>query len=127
LPFDVIPTYDDFLAVPYFDRTDAGLIGKPYLMGVDGLNNSIYFMGMWNQRNSLKQVLCDLLETAGIDKEEYLFADVFPLINFSTKFGGALSKRLHLTTLGRQILIWGIQKQYHEFISLVTNVKIRLE
>lgn len=127
LPTNRIPTYDELIGIQYYDQTDPDYIGMPYLMGDDEYGNSIYFMGMWNQRQALAGTLEKLLIAAGISPDKYILQDSFPVLNFSTKVGGALSKRLLITSLGRRISVWGIQRRYPQFVSLVENVKKRLE
>lgn len=127
LPTNRIPTYDELIGIQYYDQTDPAYIGMPYLMGDDAYGNSIYFMGMWNQRQALAGTLEKLLKAAGISSDKYILQDSFPVLNFSTKVGGALSKRLLITSLGRRISVWGIQRRYPQFVSLVENVKKRLE
>lgn len=126
LPADKIPSYDQFLALPYYDRTAPRLIGTPYFMGMDEYGHRVFFMGMWNQRIVLSGAIRQLLTISGIQDREYILQDAFPLITFSTKFGGALSKRFCLTYLGRRLSVWGIQRRYGEFIDLVKGVKSRL-
>lgn len=96
-------------------------------MGQDKQGNCIYFMGLWYQREKLVHTIMTLLDLAGIETSEYIFQDVFPIINFSTKCGGALSKRLHLTNIGCRISIWGIQRRYYEFVALVEKLKMQVE
>ena len=127
LPSERIPTCGEFTRLPYYDRTPPELVGQPYFMGPDEFGNSIYFMGFWSQRQKLADVLTSFLEVGGISRAEYILQDAFPLINFSTKLGGLLSKRYRLTGFGRRITIWGMQRQYPQFVSLVTEVKRRLE
>ncbi|WP_416334045.1 DUF3189 family protein [Anaerospora hongkongensis] len=38
-----------------------------------------------------------------------------------------LSKRYSFTRVGRSLTIWGMQRQYPEFVKLVHSVKNRLE
>ncbi|MCX7779822.1 MAG: DUF3189 family protein [Negativicutes bacterium] len=127
LPSDRVPTFQEFLSVPYYDQTSPELVGKPYFMGHDGHGHAVYFMGMWNQRQALSSVICEMLEAAGISPSNYILQDSFPLLNFSTKLGGALSKRFLITSVGRKISVWGIQRRYKDFVSLVESVKQRLE
>jgi hypothetical protein len=127
LPADRIPTYEEFLAVPFYDRTPPGLIGRPYYMGLDKKGNKTYFMGMWSERRSLAVAIEELLDSLGVERGSYLMQDAFPLLNFSTKFGGLLSKRYHLTQLGRRITVWGIKRQYARFVQLVREVGARVE
>lgn len=126
LPADRVPAYSEFVALPYYDRTAPRLIGSPYLMGQDEYGHSVYFLGLWDQRQPLMAAVGALLATAGVDEQARLFQDAFPLINFSTKIGGLLSKRYRLTNLGRRITVWGMQRQYPAFVEMVADVKNRL-
>lgn len=96
-------------------------------MGDDAKGNAVYFMGMWNQRQPLSTALQKLLLAGGISADAFIFQDSFPVLNFSTKIGGVLSKRFFITSLGRKVSVWGIQRRYPEFVSLVEGVKKRLE
>jgi len=68
-----------------------------------------------------------LLDAAGVERSQYFLQDAFPLINFSTKIGGLLSKRYRLTSLGRKITVWGMRRQYWRFVEMVTEVKNKLD
>ncbi|WP_312421734.1 DUF3189 family protein [Anaerospora hongkongensis] len=127
LPIDRIPTAQEFLSIPFYDRTPPQFIGKPYLMGCDEKKHQVYFMGMWNQREKITSTIQSLLDIAGCQQSSFILQDAFPLINFSTKCGGLLSKRYSFTRVGRSLTIWGMQRQYPEFVKLVHSVKNRLE
>ncbi len=127
LPNDRVPGYDEFVALPYYDRTPPRLIGSPYLMGRDEFGHSVYFLGLRDQRLPVMAAVDALLASAGVRESDRLFQDAFPLINFSTKIGGLLSKRYSLTGLGRRITVWGMRRQYPAFVALVAGVKKRLE
>jgi len=75
----------------------------------------------------LPSMIKTILMAGGIPTEAFVLKDSFPLLNFSTKFGGALSKRFMITSLGRRISVWGIQRRYPQFVSLVEDVKKQLE
>jgi hypothetical protein len=123
LPVHRLPSYSELTALPYYDRTDPGQVGAPYFMGSDEQGNSIFFIGLWNQRQNLTASIQSLLDAAGVERNSYLLQDAFPLINFSTKLGGLLSKRYRLTSLGRKITVWGMRRQYWRFVDLVARVK----
>lgn len=95
-------------------------------MGQDEYGHQVYFMGLWNQRDQLIAAANELLRGAGVPPSAYYFQDAFPMINFSTKVGGLLSKRYRLTTLGRRITVWGIQRRYPSFVAMVEGVKKRV-
>lgn len=109
--------------LPFYDQTKPELIGRPYLMGVDEFGNRVYFMGMRTERQAVTHAIRTLLQMAQISADDYILQDSFPLINFSTKLGGALSKRFEITWIGRKISVWGIQRRYPQFVELVQRVK----
>lgn len=127
LPSDRIPDEGEFISINYYDQTSPEKIGQPYFMGVDENNNNVYFMGMWNQREVLTTTLRTVLAIHGYQQNDYILQDAFPLISFSTKFGGLLSKKWRLTQLGRKLTIWGMRRQYPKFVQLVQDVKMRLK
>jgi len=127
LPADRVPLYKELVALPYFDKTQPALIGRPYYVGTDEWDNEVYCMGLWNQRENLRQVIQILLALAQVSPSEFLLQDTFPLITFSTKMGGAMSKRCKLTLLGRRLSVWGIQRRYMDFVRLVDQVKARFK
>jgi hypothetical protein len=126
LPCERLPAYQEFAALPYYDRTRPEFIGTPYLMGRDEHGNEVYFMGLWDQRDKLIAAAGELLASAGVAPSAYHFQNAFPLITFSTKVGGLLSKRYRLTALGRRITVWGIKRRYPSFIAMVQAVKKRV-
>jgi hypothetical protein len=123
LPKWRVPTLDEFLAVPYYNGSVPELVGTPYFMGYDEFGCRIYFMGMWNQRKNITTTLKILLGAAGITENRYILQDAFPLINFSTKIGGLLSKRYRFG-FGGKMTVWGMQRQYFKFVELVESVKV---
>lgn len=127
LPENRVPSKNEFLAVPYYDATKPDMIGQLYFMGCDTSGNQVYFMGMRNQRRQVLSILQQILELGGRLPDSYIFQDAFPLINFSTKCGGLLSKRWHLSTIGRSLTIWGIQRQYPQFVKLVNDVRQQID
>lgn len=96
-------------------------------MGTDEKDRQVYFMGMYNQRMQIREIIDTVLQLAGLSSRDYFLQDAFPLINFSTKFGGLISKKYSLTNIGRTLTIWGIQRRYPDFVTMVENVKNQLE
>lgn len=125
LPSGRIPEPEEFSALRYYDKTPPDNIGQPYFMGDDEAGNHVYFMGMRNQRENITAVIKSMLLLSGWQEDEYILQDAFPLINFSTKFGGLLSKRWYVTNLGRSLTIWGMRRQYPMFVTMVAQVKAK--
>ena len=127
LPSDRVPSFEEILALVHYDDTTPENVGVPYLMGEDEFGNPVYFMGLLNQRDKLLSCILQVLMVAGINKNSYIFQDTFPLITFSTKIGGILSKRYAIIHAGRWLTVWGIRRRYWDFVFLVNAIKARLE
>lgn len=109
--------------MPYYDRTAPRYIGTPYFVGSDENGRDVYCLGLWANYEELVTALTQFLSCLGLAKDSYLFVNAFALINFSTKLGGVLSKRLGIIALGRLLSVWGIRRRYADFRQLVGMVK----
>lgn len=123
LPVQRIPTVAEIMAVPYFDQTNRDMVGTPYLMGQDEFGHEVYFMGMRSGSTIVKKAIYSFFHVSQLPLEQVRFIDALHVINFSTKIGGGLSRRLGCICIGRRLSAWGIQQRYHGFIDLVREVK----
>jgi len=126
LPLERVPDLDEIMAVPYFDQTTSALIGTPYLMGYDEYKNEVYFIGMRRSSELVKRAIYSFLNLCQIPQEQARFIDALHVINFSTKIGGGLSRRLGCIRPGRWLSAWGVQRCYPDIVELVNKVKIDL-
>ncbi|MGB9813135.1 MAG: DUF3189 family protein [Thermovenabulum sp.] len=126
LPKDRIPKDEEFLKIPYFDKTDNYEIGTPFLMGKDEYGNEVYIIGMTNEREMIKKTIISFLKESGIDLNQIHMVDTLHLVNLKTKIGGLLSRRFKLVNVGRPLTIRGIQEKYFDFVNLVMKVKRRM-
>jgi hypothetical protein len=123
LPLQRVPTQEEIMAVPYYDRTTPEMIGTPYLMGYDEFGNEVYFIGMRRGSKLVKQAILSFMHICKLPHEQVHFIDALHVINLSTKIGGGLSRRLGCICFGRRLSAWGIQRCYQGFVDLVQHVK----
>lgn len=123
LPQYRTPTYREIVALPYYDRTEPRYIGTPYFVGKDEDGRPVYCLGLWACHEELVAAMRLFLQCIGIGRSMYLFVNAFALINFSTKLGGMLSKRLGFVAIGRVLSVWGIRRRYAKFVQKVMTVK----
>lgn len=126
LPTNRIPTKEEILNVPYYDQSPKESRGVPIYIGTDEKLREIYALGMGPYRNEYTKIAYNFSFQIGKDKKKDIqIINVVPLLSFSTKVGGFLSRRLGFIKMGRPITVRGIQKRYDFFIHLVKDVKER--
>lgn len=123
IPTDKIPTAVDFQNLPHYDKTPSDKIGTPFFMGSDEYENNIYIIGMGPDRDLVKKTIKSYLKYNDRYLEDSLMISTLECVNFKTKLGGFLSRRLGFVSLGRPLTIKGIQEKYYDFVKLVKKVK----
>jgi len=126
LPIDHIPTKEEILNVPYYDQSPKESRGTPIYIGTDEELRKIYVVGMGAYRKEYTEIGYNFAFQLNNDvKRNIQIINVTPLLRFSVKVGGFLSRRAGLIKLGRPLTVVGIQKNYNLFVELVTDVKKR--
>ncbi len=118
-----LPSQEDLIKLPHYDKTESYEIGNIYYMGRDEEDNDIYIMGVGTAKIIVPRVIWGLLDIYGISKDGLMLVDTLPDAHILTKIGGFLSRRLHLISLGRPLTVTGIQRQYFGYVDLVRKVK----
>ncbi|TCL69340.1 uncharacterized protein DUF3189 [Hydrogenispora ethanolica] len=122
LPMERIPTVREITSLGEFDKADSSDRGIPLYMGKDPHGNEVYVLGFGSQRSlSLETLYFILHERANL--KEWRFFDTLATINWITRIGGFLSRRLKMVTPGRTIVAWGIRGSYWRLVRLVKKVK----
>ncbi|HZJ76179.1 MAG TPA: DUF3189 family protein [Oscillospiraceae bacterium] len=126
LPFHRVPTGEEILNIPYYDQSPKENKGMPIYMGTDTELRKVYALGMGPYRSEYTKIAYNFaFQLAGKNKEDIRIINVVPLLSFSVKLGGFISRRVGLIKLGRPLTIWGIRKRYDLFTELVKDVKKR--
>lgn len=123
LPSDRFPSAKEIESLPHFDKTDSCEIGTPFFMGVDEYETEIFITGMTNERQLVKKTIYSFLRHSGIDESDLMMIDALKYVNFKTRIGGFLSRRMGLVALGRPLAIKGILEKYTDFLLLVKQTK----
>lgn len=123
LPSDRIPSAQEIMATPYFDRTDSREIGTCFFVGRDEDGREVYIMGMGPGREVVKRAILSVLKVFGIDTREFALVDALPSAGLLVRTGGILSRRLGLVRLGRPLVVRGIQRNYWAFCDFVRSTK----
>lgn len=83
-------------------------MGIPKYMGTDTQGNQVFVLGRGPAGRLVEETLRSILFAGGFAEEEILFIDLQPHLNFCTRLGGFLSRRLGLIFPGRQLAAVGI-------------------
>lgn len=123
-----IPTSEEFLQVPYFDKGRKEEVGRLIFFGTAQGGVEVFAMGMGRGSQVLKNVLSCFLQDDGVSSWDFLLVNTLSRVNLPTRVGGFLSRGLGLVSFGRPLILWGMKASYYSFVQLVEEVekKIRL-
>jgi hypothetical protein len=123
LPQDRIPTAEEFMALPRFDRAEKKDHGRIQLAGIDEFGNTVYTFAREYTEKVTIPALKDLYVLIKGDLNGLILVNMKPTINLLMKIGGYSSRRWHLVKFGRPIVIKGTQKAFFNIVRLVDQVK----
>ncbi|MFZ5686747.1 MAG: DUF3189 family protein [Bacillota bacterium] len=119
----LIPSGQNLMNIPYFDRQTAADHGIFRFMGLDEEKNEVYIIGRRNYKN-FEPLVRGLADMLGINQEEIVLINTMPCVTWTMMLGGFLSRKLGWIKLGRPIVIHGTQQAYAQFHTLVDQVKV---
>lgn len=119
-----IPSTDELMKLPYYDKTTDADFGTLRYMGTDEFSNDVYVLGKKSLANRYSQVLQGIAEIVGA-QDQLLMVDCMARVNWSMKLGGFTSRRLRLVSIGRPVVTWGTRKEFGHLINLVETVRFR--
>lgn len=126
LPPDRPPSPDELWSVRYFDKQDAADAGRIRLMGTDAKGNRVYILGRRNDIKVITRAVAGVSRLMGIwRKDEVLFVDTLPCVNWFMRIGGFLSRAARFKRLGRPIVIYGTQRAYPALVALAGDTRAR--
>lgn len=125
LPSDKLPSLDMFMQIPYFD----GQINKDHgylrFMGNDEDGHQIYIVGRRNFATVLENCYYDLEKLFGF-KDKILLIDVMPYVNWYMVVGGTASRKFGWVSIGRPIVLKGVQHAFFKIAALVDEIKLKI-
>ncbi|HEY8417965.1 MAG TPA: DUF3189 family protein [Limnochordales bacterium] len=127
LPRDRVPSADQLLRVPRFDRVDGASRGRLTLVGIDGRGNPVYVVGRGNTAlAALRNTIETTLRLAGRADLPLLLVDTLGCVNGLMRIGGYLSRALGLVPIGRPLVVLGTQLTYPRLVRLVEQAEAAL-
>ncbi len=126
LPLDVVPSVDDILKIPLFDRLEKKDQGRLIYHGRDEYDNDVYTICRRNVPDLVSHALESVFEMAARDPREVLCVDTAPATNAWMQVGGAGSRRLGFVTLGRPMVAYGILRAYPKIVAIVHRTKCKV-
>ena len=118
LPRHRLPTLEEMMALPYFDKTTDEDFGAVKFMGVDEYNNEVYCLGKKSLGDRYSNLLTGIAGILG-KEGEVLAVNTMNRVNWFMKLGGYASRRAGLVALGRPVLGRGTRQAFFELLNLV--------
>ncbi|PTM58665.1 DUF3189 family protein [Desmospora activa] len=121
LPTERLPTKEEVLHLPDFDRARSEEIGTLFFKGEDQRGTMVYTVGFGHHWEAGVRALRSMLEIHGA--EGFHLVRALDSITWLTKVGGSLSRHYGWPAVGRPLAAWGIRRSYPKLLALVDGVK----
>jgi hypothetical protein len=119
---DRVPSPDELLALPLYDKQDGKDYGRIAAYGRDEAGNEIFVLGRRSYVQAPEMVFCGLRSAFKV-AEPVKLVDTATTLNWQMKVGGYLSRGLGLKAIGRLIVTWGSHLAYPRVVSLVETIR----
>lgn len=123
LPMDRVPSTKELISLPTFDKITKDELGHLIYIGEDEFNIKVYTLGRKYAPNIVIPALQDMYSILNKDNTELLIVDTKPTVNFLMNVGGFTSRKLHLVSIGRPIVLKGTQQAYMNIVNVVKSIK----
>ncbi|MDD3852322.1 MAG: DUF3189 family protein [Syntrophomonadaceae bacterium] len=119
-----IPSAEELMAIPYYDKTVNGDFGHIRFMGVDEYNNRIYVLGKKALGDRCNNILVGISRILGAS-EKVIPVNTMTSVNWFMKLGGFGSRRLGIVWPGRNMVSYGTQKAFFDLVNLVEITRFK--
>lgn len=119
-----IPSQEDLVRIPYYDKTTDADFGIIRYMGTDEEGNDVYVFGKKTFSNRYMALLMGIAGILG-EQDQVVLVDCMNRVNWSMKLGGFTSRRLGLTPIGRPIVTWGTRRAFAQLVNLVEITRVK--
>ncbi len=120
-----LPSLDDLLDLPIFDKTSDADFGVIRKVGDDERGHEVYVLGKKNLGDRYTEILEGTADILGV-KESLLAVDVITRVNWLMKIGGYSSRKLGLVGLGRFFLLHGTRQAFFQIVNIVEITKTKI-
>lgn len=126
LPNNRVPSVEEILGAPMFDKLESKHIGRLIHQGIDEYGNNVYTLSRLYYEYIVKNAINSIPSMLGLKENEIVLADTSPTVNFLMKLGGGASRKLRFVSFGRPIVGYGTMKAYEDIVALVNKVKVKI-
>ncbi len=126
LPMDRIPSSNEILEVPMFDKLEKHQKGRLIFHGIDEYGNDVYTLSRQYYEHPMKNAIKSVPKMIGLPEDEVALINTTPSVNFYMKLGGSCSRVLKMVTFGRPIVAYGTTKAYSNIVDIVNKTKLTI-
>lgn len=119
-----LPSYEEMMQLPYYDKTNNNDFGSIRFMGIDEFGNEVYVLGKKSLGDRFTNILNGVAEILG-NKNEIMVVNTMSRVNALMKIGGFISRRLNIIFIGRPLVIYGTRKSFFYLVNLVEITKLK--
>ncbi|WP_411680507.1 DUF3189 family protein [Clostridium thailandense] len=123
LPIDSIPTKEQLVNLPTFDKLTKSQMGTLLYIGEDEFGTKVYTIGRKYKPKLVIPAIESMYAIAHGNTNDLLVIDTHPTVNIWMKIGGFSSRALNLVSFGRPIVTYGTLKAYEDISNIVRKVK----
>lgn len=120
---DRIPTNDELMALPLFDRVTKAEQGCLVFMGADGEGHEVYIIGRGSSGIIVERALASGMVLAGGADACTMFVETLRHVNWWMRIGGFFSRALGWVSLGRPLVLYGTRRAFPQLVKLVDQTK----
>ncbi len=125
IPNDKVPSKDEVMKVPMFDKLSFQDRAKIVYRGTDEDGNKVFTLGHGIHKKMvfcLQNAIYMLHQQYGFN-ERLVLSSTSPTVPLSMTFGGFFSRALKLKFIGRPLLVKGARKNFKKMVKLVEITK----
>lgn len=119
-----LPTGEELMKIPYYDKTMKGDFGSIRFMGTDEFGNDVYVLGKKSLGDRFSNVLMGVARILGAE-DQILAVNCMNRVNWSMKLGGFTSRQLGFPFLGRPVVTRGTQRAFMRITNLVEITRLK--
>ncbi|HDK7139442.1 DUF3189 family protein [Clostridium botulinum] len=127
LPSNTVPSKEDLLKLPTFDKLTKKDVGHLKFIGIDEFGHKVYTIGVRYKPNIVIPALRDMYTELKGSGNDLILVSSQPFVNTWMKIGGFTSRGLGIVPIGRPIVTYGTLKSYMELVDLVEKVKKKIQ
>lgn len=125
LPSDRIPSKQEILKLPYFNRLQYKDMGRLLYHGTDEFNNKVYTIGRGTSKAlvpAMRNLTLELHQLYGL-KEAFAYVNTSGTVPPTMTMGGFFSRGLKIDVIGVPLLAIGARSTYPNIIALAKKTK----